>query len=224
MIKYAITVTYVTDDMYWFDGYWKDEVCEEFDENVVIPEDRDHSGFEKASWWKDAKDVISDIDSYLYDWDELSEYCDGVCAKDKLKAIFDFYTENDYSTDDTEFIAEVARILYPFLNIEVGGIRGYHDSAEVVYNADELADLDVLEDWFYGNIYEVTGYELDAESMAEDDIDAENMSVGEVEDYGTVDEGSHPITSTEYFKYRHDAKEICSWFGYPEDETVVVED
>ena len=59
MAKYAICIEPSTDDYYWIDDMWKQYVDgEDFDEDVVILGDRDHSGIEEASWWSDVKELL----------------------------------------------------------------------------------------------------------------------------------------------------------------------
>ena len=230
MPKYAVVIKYNTDEYYWDTDYWKDEVCEDFDEYVVIPDDNLRHDFQKASWWQDAKE-IANLFADMWNYEDTDEFIADnsyICAKDKFLEIFDLYQKERYDYDDIDFVVAVANILFPFLNIEQGTIRGYHESEPVVYVAD-MVDLQVLEDWFFGNVYEVTGYELDTESMEEDEMSMEDLSVSDVEDmYGSLDSDAHyAIPDTYYYKLRSEnalLTDALANFGYPIEDTVLVED
>ncbi len=220
MIKYAITVTY--DDRYYDFDDWKYNICEDFDENVVVVATRDTNGVENASWWIDAKDVLSDID--YGDEEDFIYNNSGFCSKSKLKDIYALYEKEGSDTDDPEFIADVAMILYPFLNLKVSDIRGYHTSTDVVYVADAV-DLDTLEDWWFGNIYLVSAYELDLDAMEEDEVDIEYLDLREVHDYGTeIAESDFQITQTEYMHLDDALQTFASDFGLSPEDCVLIEE
>ena len=231
MAKFAIIVTYNTDDYWWITDDWKEQVCEDFDENVVIIGNRDNSGIEEASWWQEAKTLSADLADELWnaDFDEYMDYHSGCCADDKLREIYDFYQEHDYNTDDTEFIMKVATILYPFLKLEQDRISGYHTGADVVYIKDSV-DIDVLHDWYYGEIYVVDAYELDMEAIEEDEIDINDMSISEVKDYGESIESDFAIESTYYYKnyyrlpYEDQLAKLADDLGLNPEDCVLVED
>ena len=231
MAKFAIIVTYNIDDYWWVTDDWKDFVCEDFDENVVIIGDRDNSGIEEASWWQDAKSLSSDLADELWnaDFDEYMDYHSGYCADDKLREIYDFYQEHDYNTDDTEFIMKVATILYPFLKLEQDHISGYHTGADVVYVKGSI-DIDVLHDWYYGEIYVVDAYELDMEAIEEGGIDINDMSISEVKDYGKSIESDFAIEYTyyhrNYYRLPHEEQlaKLANDLGLNPEDCVLVED
>ena len=230
MPKYAIIVTYNTDDYYWINDDWKDQVGEDFDENVVIIGDRDSGSIEEASWWKDAKEIIDDVDSYLNDpLDEYLDYMSGLCSEDKLRDIYEMYHRENLYTDDIDFIIKVVEIIYPFLSVEHDSIRGYHTGADVIYLADAI-DISYLEDWYYGNIYVVDAFELDTEAMEEDEVDINDLSISDVRNYGESIGEDFAITQTEYFNefYRlSDAEQLnkfASEFGLNPEDCTLVED
>ena len=232
MPKYAIVVTYNTDDYWWISDGWKDQVCEDFDENVVIIGDGYNSGsIEEASWWKDAKSLSSSLADELWnsDFGEYMDYHHGECADDKLREIYDFFHSNDYATDDTDFIMKVAIILYPFLKLEQDRISGYHTWSDVIYVRDSI-DIDILHDWYYGEIFVVDAYELDMESIEEDEVDINDMTISEVRDYGESIGEDYAIESTYYYKkyFRLSDKEKLEQFasdlGLNPEDCVLVED
>ena len=218
MIKYAIVVKPA--DEYWFDD-WKSDVSEDFDENVVIIGQE-----ENASWWIDAKYIIEGIDNYAEMEDFISDN-QHTCSRHKLSDIWELYQSWDGYSDDTEFIAEVAKILYPFMNIEVGGLRSYGDYADCIYNVDEV-NFDYLQDWWAGSIYEVSAYELDPELMEEDEVEVSDLDSNNVEDYGSeTEEGSFPLTDTDYWEMRKSdglLANLAQSFGYPKEECILIDD
>ena len=218
MIKYAIVIKPAGD--YWFDD-WKFEVSEDFDENVVIIGQE-----ENASWWIDAKYIIEGIDNY----DEMEDFISDnqhTCSRHKLSDIGKLYQSWDGYSDDTEFIAEVAKILYPFMNIEVGSLDAYRESNECVYIANEV-DASVLQDWWAGDVYAVSAYELDTELMEEDEVDISDLDSNNVEDYGSeTEDGSFPLTDTDYWKMRNSDSllaNLAQAFGYPKEECILIDD
>ena len=232
MAKFAIIVTYNTDDYWWITDDWKDQVCEDFDENVVIlGSDRNTGSIEEASWWQEAKTLSSDLADELWnaDFDEYMDYHSGCCADDKLREIYDFYQETDYNTDDTEFIMKVATVLYPFLKLEKDHISAYHEGADGIYIKDSI-DIDTLHDWFFGEIYVVDAYELDMEAIEEDEIDINDMSISEVKDYGESIESDYAIESTYYYRdyyrlpYEEKLAKLAYELGLNPEDCVLVED
>jgi hypothetical protein len=230
MPKYAVIIKPNDDDFYWSADYWKDEVCMDFDENVVIPDKNLREDFQKAAWWQEAKEV-ADLFADMWNYEDMDEFITDnsyICAKDKFQDIVDLYQEKQYDCEDIDFIVAIAKILFPFLTIEQGHISSYGESEPVVYVAEEV-DLRTLEDWFYGNIWEVNGYELDTESMEEDEISMEELSASDVTLlYGKDNIDDHyTMTDTHYWElYHSDAllSDALNYFGYPAEDTILIKD
>lgn len=224
MPKYLVTVKYEQDDYYYSDDMWKDQVCVDFDENVVIV---DYA--ENASWWKDAKEILQDIDN-SNDLEDFVDYYSDEYAKDKLEDIYNLYYDWD-GRDKPEFMKQVVELLYPGLDLTVDSIRGYSqgDHADVLYLTGSV-DVDILGEWFYGDIYDVRLYEISDEDFAEylaagndeDDLE-ELLYIGE-DVNGTV------ITYSELSDvqrdYGNDERGFIQLFGLPEnsDITILYED
>lgn len=236
MKKYLVKVSTLEDDWYWSGDDWKYEVCVDFDEHVVILEDRNHNGITEASWWLDAVSLVDNLDYWEIEADFISEYFREY-AEDKLHEVWTLYQRGEYYTDDTEFIVAVAEILDPTLKLEYTTISGYNDSVDVVYESD-IVDVDILSDWFFGEVREINLYELDEDALAEawdnGDIDIEtnyrnglikiDYDDSSVRDcYELSDEGATCISDTEYYKIPDKAAEFASWFGIPASDIEVYE-
>lgn len=222
MTKYAITITYDQDGFFSQD-YLDDDYLRE---SVVIIGERGYEICADADWWKDANDIITDI-GYDIDepFDDYMENNSSLCAEDKLKDIYDVYHDNNWDTDDMEFIAKVAEILYPFLHLEVDSISGYHEYADVIYEQGAV-DIDDLEDWVFGNIFLVDAYELDTAAMEEDGVAMDDLSIDDVQEYGTSVEGTYPITETYYYHNHREPdfiSKLASNFGLPAEDCIIVE-
>ena len=197
---YAIVSKYCTDSWFWSSGDWKDYVCYDFDNNVVVVKNRDTSGIEEAFWWEDAKSITSAIDNSYGEKDRYLDECPSDVSEDKLVYIWDEYSESDI--EDVDVIAGIAEVLYPDLHLETGTIRGscQGDWAEVVYVKDTV-DVSTLEDWYFGNIYDVDVFEIDIAALDDEDMTADDLDVNNISDYGdSTDFGSTPMTSTEVWK------------------------
>lgn len=83
------------DSLYSTHDMWKDYVCENFDDNVVICGNKDFLSVQEASWWVKTIDLINDIDcdytkedkqQFLSDYEDDYEYNEST-----LKKIWDIY-------------------------------------------------------------------------------------------------------------------------------------
>lgn len=240
MIKYAVLVD-GSAELFWLygsDNEWKSYVCPRFDENVVLCGNSDCYEIEEASWWEAAKSIIAELDTDNYaEYDDadgeeesgraafIKDFRNSI-ARDKLEDIWDAYeglrNSHRYS-DDNDFIAEIAMILYPGLSLSTDQISGYREWQNVVY-VDDAVDVGVLGDFIFGNLYEVGLFELDLEAMAEDEVTPEDLDANTVEDYGELIEGWCVMSDTEYWKkYRnHPEESFAEFFGYPADEIIVI--
>lgn len=213
MIRIKVGFAYDQDWLYAMDD-WKDYVCPDFDDNVVIFGNRDYNSVGgEGDWWTDAEEIISDLE-----YDELDDYSDfmpsGSYASDispaKATACARLYQNTKLATDDPEFILEIAEILYPKLNLACTTIRGSSqgDWADAIYNAD-VVDPNILEDFFFGNLVDIGVYSVDEDG--DEDL-----------------EGSDIMSYTEYSRMSED--ELISYVrdmgvvNIPPDEEIEVED
>lgn len=223
MSKYIVNISPERDNYY----DWKDYVCEDFDENAVIYVDRYNDEYENASWWKDTDVLIRDIEN-CYDLGDFIDSFKGEYAKDKLEEIYNIYGDWD-GRDKPEFYAKIAMILFPGLDLVVDGIRGYSqgDFAEVVYIKDSL-DIDKLEDWFFGDVYDIRVYEISDEDYYEymnedgyiDDDDIKDLIWGAEDIEGAL------ISYTELRHIQRDfgteEQGFIEYFGLPKDADVTI--
>lgn len=202
--EYTVEIKYCDDDWYWTSGDWEDRVCADFDENVVILGNREFSESANASWWKEASNLAYYIDDNYDSVEEFIEYFPNTNA-DKLRQIYAYYQSYNGYTDDIEFILGIARILRPDLGLEKDTIKGNNQGDWCDVITTDIVDIDLLEDWFFGMVYEVYVYKT--------------------EDY--LDEGDYAeildhicITDHEYWAWRQQGidRAISQEFGIPEDE------
>ena len=216
MTKYTVKLEYLEDNYYWNDDSWKDFVCQDFDENVVMLGNRDYSEITEASWFKDACELVDELDNYDDSLEDLIDAYGDDYAADKLEDVYNAYQDCDRS-DDPEFLIKVAKILYPHLDLVYTTIRGSNqgDWQDVIYVSGCL-DEGILADWYFGNVYDANLYVRDEP----------------LEDYDEDDYGEHDtsavITDTEYWNMKHDfgsvEKGFAELFGVPVDEITVIED
>ena len=216
MIKYFVKLDQAP-DLYWgTDDEWKSFVCEDFDENVVLLGNRDYNSHEEASWWKTAK-YISDELAYS---DDLVGSLENEFNADKLARIWNFYQNNNYDADDIEMMKKIVEIMYPGLELISGTIRGSNqgDWQDYVCVADEV-NPNLLEDWYFGNVYEATLYEVDTDDLEEDE------DLDDYEIYGEAVE-NQVVPGTEYWDLRAKGLEtgFKSLFGLDETDDLTVDE
>lgn len=133
---------------------WKEYICEDFDEKVIVIGNRKYSSIEEASWWNKAKELIADLDNYDWDIDDLMQY-EASYTKDRLERVYKAYQNCKYS-DDTDFIVEVAQIIIPGLELEHSIARGYTQSdwVEIVFVKDAIK-VDTFAAYFFGQLTEI---------------------------------------------------------------------
>ena len=216
MGRYVVEVG-PADEYYWYDDEWKDNVCADFDENVVIVGDYYHDSIAEASWWKDAKEVI-DSAYHSSDLEDFLSYYGREYSADKAETIYDMVQEA-YDEEDPEFIMQIAQVLDPWLKLEYTSIRNDRGSVDVIYVADEL-DEHALEDWYAGNVYEVFLYDV---SDIEFDEDADDQDWENIVKYESPEE-TVAITDTEYWNLPrvHGDPDFTEFFGLPKDSEVIV--
>lgn len=209
-----------TNGLYGNHELWKDWVCEDFDENVVLLGRNGYNSIEEASWWETVKEVYDALDSTQgEDFDDFMEYYESYYYSDhgiteaKLRACWQM-AENTSHIDDIGLMVEIAEILNPTLSFSYGEITGsmQGEYADVIY-IDGSIDLQYLEDIYYGYLYNIDVYKV----IPEDD---ENM---EYEDLI----GTTTITGTEYWRMTPReiedlVRDCCP--GIPADEEIEIED
>ena len=206
---------------------WEDNVCEDFYENVVIDLGRYNDEYEKASWWQDTEYIIRDIDNCNDQQDFVSYFRDEY-AKDKLEDVYKAYYDWD-GNDKAEFYAKVAMIIFPGLDLVVDRINGCGrgDSADVVYVKDSL-DINELEDWFYGDVYDIRLYEVSDEQYEEFLADGyDEDDIVELINYGDdIDGALLSYTELQRIQRDHGTKEqgFIEYFGLPEDTDITIYD
>lgn len=206
MIRVKVEPAYDSDWLY-YDDAWKDYVCHDFDNKVVILTDSHHQDFCEADWWRDACIMDDALEEGYYDHsDDFGDYfveyygtydISGI-SKGKATVCAKLYGEWEGDPTDTEFIVELAEILHPELDLEIDSIRGsvQGDYAEVIYVAGSI-DVDVLEDYYFGNlvcisVYSV--YEDDDGDEEEEHIVSSEMSYSEYEDINDIEAYVRDIT------------------------------
>lgn len=201
---YTIKVVPCTDSWYWDSDEWKDFVCEDFDQNVVIVGNRENAGVEEAEWWRDADRVSSELD-YANDYEDFLYALEDEFPSNTLQAIWDLYLNDNMVNDEFRF--EVAKILHPELQLESGTIRGsVQREWAYVYYVEGSVDLDVLADWYFGNVLDVELYD-------------EN---GEYQECTTLPDST--IFSMRFAKGGDYKADIAELFGLSPDEIIIEED
>lgn len=206
--------------LYWNDDQWKTWVCEDFDENVVVL-DR-NSSVEEASWWEDVCDIVDALENTLEEdlEDSISYFYDNYGADVSRSKYAACWKMSQWVSDieSAEFMVEVAEILNPKLSFSYGTIDGSSqgERAEVIYITDSI-DLQLLEDMYYHNLYNVEVYRVDQ------DFDEDGDIIGESEDFI----GGTTITGTEYWRMTNSqlealVREVC--YEIPDDEEIEIED
>ena len=222
MIKYFVRLEQAS-DQYWSVDEWKDFVCEDFDENVVLLGNHDYNAHEEASWWADAKNISDVLSWYTADAvDQFISELEDSYGKDKLYEIFDFYHNNNYEADDVEMMIKIVETIYPGFKLSHGIIRGNNQGDWQAYVClDGEVDVDLLEDWYFGNVYDATLYEVNTDELEEDE-DPETI---DYLIYGD-DMCCEQITDSEYWKmYRAGLVEsFIKLFGLPEDADLTVDE
>ena len=151
------------DGTWWLYGKyeeWKNYVCADFDEKIVVYGNRDYDEIAEATWWVKAKEIIEELDfngTSDRDVDDMAKFYK--CTSDNIKEIIKAYDECKYCYD-IDFIVKVANILFPEKKIETGSLHGYVQR-EWQYFAYASAEFDTditepLEAFYFGKIAEVT--------------------------------------------------------------------
>ena len=127
-------------------------------QKVVVRGNRDFVEYEKAAWFEEAVQYVSDMDcfgteredrrDYEYDWTKLTD--------EQINKMIMAYDECKRS-DSSDFIMKIARILHPENKFALTTIRGYcqGDWQECIYVDDGTVDVDYVEALYFGKAADV---------------------------------------------------------------------
>ena len=159
------------DTSLWESDFWKDQVCKNFDENLVcIGNKREFPDIVEASWWTNAINAIRDIDNSST-VDEFIEYYQEDYG-DVSKDLYEMY-EKFGDIDDPEFMTKFISILDKSIELEYTTIKGNSqgDWEHVIYVKNSV-DIKKLSDWYFGYVlaviddeHKILGYITDTEYM-----------------------------------------------------------
>lgn len=132
-----------------------EEIFSGIDENVIITGNKNFTEYCEADFYFEIKDIISDLDCY-FENDIISFYKDKYSIE-TIKKLVTCY-DNNYMLPELELIKKLAGIIYPKMQLETGVLRGccQSDWQNVLYKKDFNIDLDVLSDYYFGNICELS--------------------------------------------------------------------
>lgn len=131
--------------LYNGNSVWKDYVCEDFDDSIVLFGNRDMNETKKAQWYQKAKEVLDNIDYYDEFPEDLSAETNA-----KLKELYD----SCRCTDD--IMLDVIRLLNPSETFVTGIIRGYCQGDWQCYIAKKNINVDNLEAFYFGSVSDIT--------------------------------------------------------------------
>jgi len=153
MITIRINTTGDTTSDLYFNDAWFDYVTENLTEKVVITGNRDFEQITAASWWTKAKEIITDLDCY---GNEAMKYYRDDLTRTQRKAIITAY-DNCYCSDNTDFIINIIKILFPEMALNTAEIKGYNQGEwqEVIY-IDNSVNIELLEGYYFGHIADIT--------------------------------------------------------------------
>jgi len=234
MDVYVVKIEYDMDQWDWQYADWKDELCQDFDENVVLCGNDGYNEHTDASWWQDAQRLVDAFDNYYFgNAEEFINYFSGEYATDKLEEIYKKLDSWD-GRDRTEFIMDIASELNPGLDIRCATIYGSSqgDAQDVVYINDpdlyyysidnpdmpyrRSEFLQQLEDWYFGNTYMITVYCLDEDEAYDEDDDDPTDPLDDYDEYEYSDDDEierFTVTSTSLWEMRNEG--LASALGLP---------
>ena len=145
--------------LYGKNDIWKDYVCADFDDKIVITGNRDYNGVTETEWWHRAKEIIDDLDSegtIDINIDDMVDYYK--YTKESIEAVVKAYDDCRYS-DDIDFVVKVAKIITG-KKIVTRQICGYSQSEwnYIAYDEDEFDDdpTETIEAMYFGKISDIT--------------------------------------------------------------------
>lgn len=170
------------EDSFWDWRDWCGVDYDEFLEVFVLKGNRDCVEQAEASWYKRSLKLIHDIYTEVYcgyeEYDPEFDACDkNLWYKLRKEA------ENEKFNDSLESVQYVAGLLYPEWKFEIGTIRGHSQSEwqTVLYRADKVKDLEMLEAAYFGKMYRVWCGDIDESTYITHDEYWRAEIVGNVE-------------------------------------------
>lgn len=167
---------------FWDWRNWCGVDYDDFYETFVLKGNRDCVEQAEASWYKRSLKLIHDIYTEVYcgyeEYDPEFDDCDkSLWYKLRKEA------ENEEFDDSLEGVQYVAGLLYPEWKFEIGTIRGHTQSEwqEVLYRADKVKDLEMLEAAYFGKMYRVWCGDIDESTYITHDEYWRAEIVGNVE-------------------------------------------
>lgn len=228
MAHYVIEFMHDCDYLYGRHEEWKDYVCGNFDENVVLTGNNHMYEVEEASWWKQAKHISEelgenpdDIEEFIADY---NRYYGGV-PEEKLREVFQEMESYDGYIDDTDFLVIIADKIHPELNLQQATLHGsmQSDWQDAIYNAN-VVDINTLNDFYMGNVMEMRLYELGPGDF-DDYEDIEDIDLWDIV-MGKDCIECPTITETEYYDLYREGfdKSLARYFGIPEGSFEILDD
>ena len=220
MDKYIIKIEYDMDQWEWQYADWKDELCEDFDENVVLCGNDDYNEHTDASWWQAAARLVNTFEDYYFEnIDEFIRYFYPEYAKDKLEEVY-IKLDGWDGRDRIKFIMELAMDINPGLKLRYNSITGssqgeyqyvvYIDDPELYFYSIEGYNnefIQQLEDWYFGNTYDVVVYLIDEDDAydEEDEDPTDPLDYYDEDEYSDDDEIERfTVTSTSLWRMRNE--------------------
>lgn len=166
----TIKIDETGDGTWWLYGQsdnWKDYVCENFNDHVIIVGNRDFNTVEEAEWYERVKDLMMDIDNDF----EAEEICDDYnLSQEQYMSLKEIY-DKARTLEDT--YVDALRVLYPDDTFESGTIRGYVQREWQEYIVKGNVDTDLLEAYYFGQLADITvidGDEIYGDVITHDEL------------------------------------------------------
>ena len=182
---------------------WKNYVCADFDEKIVVYGNRDYNEIAETDWWKKAREIIDylDCEGTMFIMDMLRHFSYNMETIAKVIKAYD----NCIYSDDIGFVVEVAKMLTG-RKLVTKQICGYaqREWQYIAYDKDEFDNdpTDSVEAFYFGKIADVT--------VIPDGNDDES--------YGDI------LTDDELWEMERDGlkEELRKRYDIPEDEELIV--
>ena len=148
---------------YIYPDQWKELVCFEFEENIVITGNTRMKGVTEASWWEGYQSILKDYE-YLEPDDFREEY-EGKLSEEQIDKFDKAYKEG--SCDDLRKVAKIILpILYPEKEFEYASLRGSSQSDwnDCIF-IKGCVKPEILADYYFGNVIDVSVENEDGECI-----------------------------------------------------------
>ena len=198
--------------LYLYDtDMWKDYVCENFDDNVIIFGNKDFVPIQEANWWVKTINLIDDID-YNYNKEDEQQFLidfENNYTESTLKKIWNIYwahiKQGGYS-DDIDLRMIIAENLFK-IELDDITIRGNSQSDwnNAIYIKGCL-DPNILADYYFGNLIVIDIY-------ADEDIIGTDIIPYSQIDYTVERNGK-------YYKNKYNG----DFYTLTDDDTVIVQE